>query len=78
MMINGDYYDAVGIQSLDYTLDKEIGEIDKNVPPEEALLKEDFVSNYLKEGTLIYSSKEDESVLLAKTEDGIQAFKRRT
>ncbi|WP_419883951.1 hypothetical protein ACN6MY_10965 [Peribacillus sp. B-H-3] len=78
MRINGNYYDAVENESQEsYTIDKEIGKIEKKVPPTESRLKEDFVSNYLDEGTVIYASKEDKDVFLVKKEGVYQIFKRR-
>jgi hypothetical protein len=78
MKINGYYYDAaVDVDEETYTIDKEIGKIKKRVDPEDYHLKKDFTSNYLDEGTPVYSSKEDKDVLMVKIEDGVQIFKRR-
>ncbi|WP_335376531.1 hypothetical protein [Bacillus sp. JJ1122] len=42
MMINGDYYDAIGGQSSDYTIDKEIGELRRTFHQKKLDLKKTF------------------------------------
>lgn len=69
LRIKGTEYQSVGKESQgEYTLGEEIGKVEKRVPPE-VLPRENFVSNYLDEGTLIFSVIEDSDVILVETEE---------
>lgn len=78
LIVNGDQYSSVGTRNQgDYTLGEEVGKVVTRVPPE-VLPKENFASNYLDEGTVIYSVKEDDDVFLVKTneEDVYEVFEK--
>lgn len=67
--INGEEYHSVGDKNNgDYTIREEIGKVAKRVPPE-VLPKENLASNYLDEGTLIFSVEEDSGIFLAETDE---------
>ncbi|MDZ5472417.1 hypothetical protein SM124_11725 [Bacillus sp. 31A1R] len=67
LRINGAEYLSVGKDNQgEYTIGKEIGKVEKRVPPE-VMPRVDFVSNYLDEGTLIFSVKENNDVILVET-----------
>lgn len=72
LIINGAEYLSVGTKNQgEYTLGEEIGVVETRVPTE-VLPKENFASNYLDEGTVIYSVKEDDDVFLVETnEEGV-------
>jgi len=72
LIVNGNQYLSLGARNQgEYTLDEEIGKVETRVPPE-VPPKENFASNYLDEGTVIYSVKEDGDVLLVETnEEGV-------
>lgn len=63
-----EYYSIGNENQGKYTLEEEIGEIKKRVPAE-VLPRENLVSNYLDEGTLIFSVKENSNILLAEKKD---------
>ena len=69
LIVNGNQYLSVGTRNQEeYTLDEEIGKVEARVPPE-VLPKENFTSNYLDEGRVIYSVKEDSDVFLVETDE---------
>ncbi|MEC5425859.1 hypothetical protein QGM71_20605 [Virgibacillus sp. C22-A2] len=70
--INGEEYYSVGDKNQgEYTVSEEFGRVETRVPPE-VLPKENLVSNYLDEGTLIFSVEEDSKIFLSETkEDGV-------
>ncbi|MEB1807389.1 MAG: hypothetical protein LPK26_08815 [Bacillaceae bacterium] len=70
--ISGEEYYSVGNKNQgEYTISVEFGRVEKRVSPE-VFPKENLVSNYLDEGTLIFSVEEDSKIFLAKTkEEGV-------
>ncbi|MCZ8537341.1 hypothetical protein M9R32_09130 [Paenisporosarcina quisquiliarum] len=78
LIVNGDQYLSVGTKNQgEYTLGEEVGKVATRLPPE-VLPKDDFASNYLDEGTIIYSVKEDNEVFLVETneEDVYEVFEK--
>ncbi|MEK3981372.1 hypothetical protein MKY37_20375 [Psychrobacillus sp. FSL K6-2836] len=77
VIINGAEYHFVGPENKDeYTLGEAIGKVKKRVPLEVGP-SENFVSNYLNEGTLIFSVIEDSEIYLAETEDSVYEIFRK-
>ena len=72
LIVNGDQYLSVGTKNQgEYTLGEEVGKVETRVPPG-ALPKDYFASNYLDEGTVIYSVLENGDVFLVETkEEGV-------
>lgn len=69
LSINGEEYQSLGDENQgEYTISEQIGQVKKRVPPE-VLPKKNLVSNYLNEGTLIFSVEEDSAVFLAEKKD---------
>ena len=70
--VNGDQYFGVGNSEEinSYQTDKQIGEVKKKISPELYPYKS-FESNYLEEGTQLYSLKEHPNFLLAEVEPGV-------
>lgn len=79
LRIKGAEYRSIGVKNKgEYTLSDEIGKVKKRVPPE-VLPKDNLVSNYLDEGTLIYSVEEDSDVILVQTDvDGVYEIFKKT
>lgn len=63
-----EYYSVGNENHGEYTIQKELGKVKERLPAE-VLPREQLVSNYLDEGTRIFSVKEDRNVLLAKKDD---------
>ncbi len=64
--VNESEYISVGTENQGkYTVQEEIGKIKKRVPAE-VLPQEHLVSNYLDEGTRIFSVSENRNILLAE------------
>ncbi|SET74641.1 hypothetical protein SAMN05421676_107164 [Salinibacillus kushneri] len=69
LKVNGVQYTSLGNVNKDkYTINEKIGKVDKKVPVDVLPFK-DFMSNYLEEGTPIFSIEENTDVVLAKRED---------
>lgn len=76
LRVNGAEYQYAGENLDNYTLNQQIGKVEKKVPPE-VLPRENYVSNYLPEGTVIFSVKENQNIVLAETEVGVfEIFER--
>ncbi|WP_035318963.1 membrane lipoprotein lipid attachment site-containing protein [Metabacillus indicus] len=73
LMADGKDYHAEGL-SEEYSLGKELGtisnKVDANVKP-----SQNFWSNYLDKGTVLYRAKEEESVILVKKGEKIEVFR---
>lgn len=77
--INGEWYDAIGKENTKkYTIDKEIGKVNKKVSPKDSSPSGNFESNYLDVGTAIFSSREDKNIILVEIKEGsFQIFEKR-
>lgn len=69
--VNGEEYISSGIENVNsYTIDSEIGEVEKKISIEMYPFKS-FESNYLEEGTKIFSVKEADNILLVEIDQGV-------
>lgn len=76
LMVNEEKFILQGYaEENEYTLDGQIGTVSNTVPADQ-MPRGHLWSNQLKKGTVLYSSKKDASIVLAKQNDGIQVFKK--
>uniref|UniRef100_UPI003F499A3F hypothetical protein n=1 Tax=Niallia taxi TaxID=2499688 RepID=UPI003F499A3F len=70
------YIAAPKLDSNNYSIDKELGTIQDTVSPTDTKPQKNFSSNYYKKGTVIYSSKEDEDIILVKENDEVILYEK--
>ncbi|TWI57796.1 hypothetical protein IQ10_01124 [Halalkalibacter nanhaiisediminis] len=75
VIIDGDIYYSYELND-EYTKEEVLAEVIKKVVPSDTIVKEDLTSNYYNEGTLIYTVKEDNEVLIIEKETGDEILKR--
>nr|WP_251047620.1 hypothetical protein [Planococcus sp. ISL-110] len=74
--IEGDnYYSYDLAEKGEYTIVEELGEVQKKIKGG-VMPKENLTSNYLLEGTKIFTVKEDPEVFLAKVQDKYEVYKK--
>lgn len=75
LIFNNEQYLSEGYTDADkYTIDKKMGTVSNKVKAE-VMPTSNFWSNYLEKGTVLFSSKEDASVILVKRNDQIEVFR---
>lgn len=76
LIFNNEEFLSEGYAEADkYTIDNKIGTVSNKVKPE-VMPTSNLWSNYLEKGTVLYSSKEDKSVILVNRNEQIEVFRK--
>ncbi|NEU31927.1 hypothetical protein GN156_14230 [bacterium LRH843] len=76
LIIEGDIYSSYKLDDGEYTKDEVLGEVLKKEVPSDTIIKENLTSNHYDQGTLIYTVKEDNEILIIEQENGDEILKR--